>query len=112
MKKAFSLIEILVSLLLATIVLAGISFVFNQAFLSLETQKLSLNLATDELNNSVNAWKGASLPSSGSEYDITDITTSTLPSTFTSLGNYMKIYRVTKKTPFGTLSYKILAVSK
>ena len=110
MKKAFSLIEILVSILLATIILAGMFFVFNQAFMSVESQMASLNLATDELNTSVNGWKGTA--PIGKSYTLTDITTSTLSPSFSKLGNYMKIYKVVKQTPFGTLDYKIVVISK
>ena len=110
MKNGFSLIEILVSLLLSTIILAGIFFVFNQAFMSIDSQMASLNLAMDELNTSINGWKSATPTEQG--YTLADITASTLPSTFSNLGNYMKIYKVEKQTPFGTLSYKIVVVSK
>lgn len=108
MKSGFSLIEILVSLFLATIVIAGIFFVFNQAFMSVDSQSYSLNSAMNELDTSVDGWKGAT-----PTYSLTDVTTSTLPSTFSYLENFMKIYKVSKKgIGSGTISYKIIVISK
>ncbi len=108
MKKGFSLVEILVALTLATIVLGGIFFVFNQAFKSVDMQLASLKVAMKELNTSINAWKG----DAPTDVQMIDITNSTLPATFSDLEEYMKIYRIIDKNPLGTLTYRIIVISK
>ena len=110
MRKGFSVIEAIITLFLLAIVIAGILLIVNQAFKSVDAQIASLNTALNELNTSIDGWKGAT--PTEQDYTLADITTSTLPSTFSNLGNYMKIYKVEKQTPFGTLSYKIVVVSK
>jgi predicted PurR-regulated permease PerM len=110
MKKGFSVMEAIITLFLLTIVIAGILLIINQAFKSVDSQIASLKTTLEEQNMSIDGWKGAT--PTNSNCTITDITTSTIPATFSSLGNYMKVYKVEKQTPFGTLNYKIVVISK